>query len=44
MLSIFAANKLFISQLNASNFTAWYTEVLVARISQEIEFFGRRRD
>jgi len=33
------ANELLISQLNGSNFTAWYAEVLVARISQEIEYF-----
>ncbi len=25
--SIFSANELFISQLNGSNFTAWYAEV-----------------
>ncbi len=34
MLSIFSANELFISQLNGPNFTAWYAEVLVARMSK----------
>jgi len=44
MLSIFSISELFISQISGSNFTAWYAEVLVAGILQEIEFFGWRWD
>ncbi len=43
MLSTFSANELFISQLNGSNFTAWYAEVLIARISQEIELHTHKQ-
>ncbi len=31
MLSIFSANESLISQINGSDFTAWYAEVLVVR-------------